>query len=242
MPELSILVPCRNQGQTLPGLAARLQRVCIESDIELETIILDDASEDETLKMGMALQHQYPVLNVRVIHRARPRRGYGALLRFGLAHAASRYCLVVSPDENHPIELLPRYLAEARRGAQLVRCSGCNHSPNGNHIPATLKHYGAAYRALSRLLLASDLPDPTCSFTLIDRIYLTALGIHCNGLAVIPEMCFKIRLSGGAIASINADPMPTTPPIVQFTLTGDGLGYLYVLLRAWCHRLGLPWF
>jgi dolichol-phosphate mannosyltransferase len=241
MPELSILVPCRDQGQTLPSLAARLQGVCVESDIELETIILDDASEDGTLKMGMALQQQYPALNVRVIHRARPRKGYGALLRFGLAHAAARYCLVVSPDETHPIELLPRYLAAARRGAHLVYCSGCTHSSNGNHIPATLKHHGA-YRALSRLLIASDLPDPACSFMLIDRIYLMAIGVHSNGLAVMPEMCFKIRLSGGAVVPITADNGPTISPIVPSTWRGEGLGFLYVLLRAWWHRLGVPWF
>jgi hypothetical protein len=77
---------------------------------------------------------------------------------------------------------------------------------------------------------------------LIDRIYLMAIGVHSNGLAVMPEMCFKIRLSGGAVVPITADNGPTISPIVPSTWRGEGLGFLYVLLRAWWHRLGVPWF
>lgn len=242
MPELSVLIPCMNEAHMLRPLIERLQRVCIESDLDLETIILDDASQDDTIGIAKAIQRQFRAVNIRVIHHAKPKRGYGALIRYGLAHATGRYCLLASANGTHPIEALPRYLIEARRGAHLVECSGCNGRMDGQGMPSTLRPLHAFYRLLGRLLLAVDIHDPTCSFKLIDRIYLMALGIRSNGRMVVPEISLKMCLSGARVASIEGTQVSTKPDILQFRLMREGFGYVYVLLRAWLHRLGFSWF
>lgn len=242
MPELSVLIPCMNEAHMLRPLIERLQRVCIESDIDLETIILDDASQDDTIGIAKAIQRQFRALNIRVIHHAKPKRGYGALIRYGLAHATGRYCLLASTNATHPIEALPRFLTEARSGAHLVECCSCNGRRNGQDVPSTSRPFHAIYRLLGRLLLPVNVHDPTCSFKLIDRIYLMAIGIRSNGRAVVPEISLKMCLSGAKVASIEEVQVSTKPDILQFRLMREGFGYVYVLLRAWWHRLGFSWF
>src|SRR5881396_325066 len=166
MPELSILIPCLNEADSLPLLIERLEKLSISTDLDVETIVLDDASTDDTIEVARALQATRAALNIRIIHRFEPRRGYGALIRYGLACASGRYCLLVAADGTHPIENLPTYVREAQRGAQLVQCSRYERPEDAEAIPARFKFYVGIYRTFVRLLLGWDVRDPTCSYRL----------------------------------------------------------------------------
>lgn len=242
MPELSILIPCLNEADSLQVLIERLEKIVIRADLDVETIVLDDASTDDTIEVARTLKAAHDALNIRIIHRFEPRRGYGALMRYGLACATGRYCLLLAADGAHPIEMLPEYLAQAWRGAQLVQCSRFERWEDRVHIPATFRRYQLAYRFLARLLLGWDMRDPTCSFKLVDRIYLLATGIRHNGLAVVPEIAFKVRLNGGTIVFVPGSQSFRPRGISEFRLLREALSYAYVLLRAWLHRLGVAWF
>lgn len=242
MPELSILIPCLNEADHLPALIQRIEKLCASSDIDAEAIILDDASTDKTIEVAKTLKEKNTILNIRIVHRFEPRRGYGALIRFGLAHATGRFCLLAAADGAHPIESLPAYLSEARKGAQLVQCSRYERPEDSQSVPSRFKFYQAAYRTAVRLFLGWDIHDPTNSFKLVDRVYLLAMGIRSNGLAVIPEIAFKVWLSGGKIVFIPGSQSFRERGISQFKLLRESLGYGYVLFRAWLHRLGVSWF
>jgi len=242
MPELSILIPCLDEGDSLSSLIERLEKVSIGADLDVETIVLDDASTDDTLEVAKGLRTAHPSLNIRIVHRFEPRRGYGALIRYGLACATGRYCLLVAADGAHPIEMLPEYLAHARKGAQLVQCSRYERAEDQVDIPGRFRRYQSAYRGLVRLLLGWDIRDPTCSFKLVDRIYLLAIGIRHNGTAVVPEIMFKVWLSGGKIVFIPGSQSFRERGISQFRFAREALSYGYVLARAWLHRLGVSWF
>lgn len=242
MPEISILIPCHNESENLTPLVERLERVCLAGDIDAETIILDDASEDQTIGVAKSLQAKHKTLGIRVVHRFEPRRGYGALIRYGMAHARGRYCLLVTSDGAHPIEMLPAYLTEARSGAQLVQCSRYERAEDNRNIPMRFKLYLKAYRAAVRLLLAWDVRDPTCSFRLVDRVLLQSIGIRSNGLSLVPEITLKVFLSGGRIAFIPGSQSFRKRGISQFRFVRESTGYAYVLLRASLHRWGLQWF
>ena len=150
MAELSILVPCLNEAGRLSTLVERLERVCVDADLDVETIILDDASVDDTIEVAKALQWKHKPLNIRIVHRFEPRRGYGALIRYGLACASGRYCLLVAADGTHPIESLPTYVREAREGAQLVQCTRYERLEDSEPIPAGFKLCVAVYRTFVR--------------------------------------------------------------------------------------------
>lgn len=242
MPELTILVPCLNEADSLPALMERLEKVCVSADVDVETIILDDASIDGTIDVAKSLRTMHKELNIRIVHRFQPRRGFGALIRYGVAYATGRYCLLVAADGAHPIEELPVYLQHARNGAQLVQCSRYERAEDQRNIPRRFKSYQALYRGFVRLLLGWDIRDPTCSFKLLDRIYLLAIGIRANSLSVVPEITFKVKLSGGKIAFVPGSQSFRPRGISQFRFFREAVSYGYVLLRAWLHRIGFAWF
>lgn len=243
MPEISILIPCLNEARHLPAVVERLERVCTAADLDVETLILDDASEDDTIRVARALQARHRALNIRVVHRFTPRRGFGALIRYGMAHASSRYCLLMTADGAHPLEMLPAYLVETRKGAQLVQCSRYEEPRHSANIPPRFKLYQGAFRRTARVLLGWDPRDPTCSFKLVDRIYLQAVGVRANNLSLIPEISFKVQLTKGKIVYMAGGQSFREKGISQFRFFRESTSYGYVLLRAWLHRLGLlSWF
>lgn len=243
MPEVSLLIPCLNEAENLPKLLERVERVCLGADLDVETIILDDASEDDTLKVAQALRAKHKPLNLRVIHRFEPRRGLGSLIRYGLAYATGRYALLMTADGAHPIEDLPKYLAEARKGAQLVQCSRYERPEDGADIPTKFKDYSSVYKGLAGALLGWDMRDPTCSFKLMDRTFLLAVGVRANNLSLIPEITFKTYLAGGKVAIVPGRQSFRERGISQFHFLREASSYAYVLLRAWLHKAGtLSWF
>lgn len=243
MPEISILIPCLNEEASLPGLLERLEGVCLGADLDVETLILDDASEDGTLQAAQALRAKRRPLNIRIVHRFEPRRGFGALIRYGLAYATGRYCLLLTADGAHPIEDLPKFVAEARKGAQLVQTSRYERDADSENIPSRFKAYQELYRGAVRALLGWDVRDPTCSFKLADRTFLLALGVRANNFSLIPEIAFKTRLAGGKVVSVPGRQSFREKGISQFHFLREATSYAYVLARAWLHRIGLlTWF
>ena len=74
-------------------------RKCIDTLIgkeDVEIIIIDDGSSDETLKIGQAYQAEHPE-NVRVITQANG--GHGEAVNTGLANASGKYFKVVDSDD-----------------------------------------------------------------------------------------------------------------------------------------------
>jgi dolichol-phosphate mannosyltransferase len=243
MPELSILMPCLNEEQTLPAAVARLNEVITEASLDTELIILDDESEDETLQVAKELVEAYPSLHIRIFHRIRRRRGFGAVVRFGMAYATGRYCCFVSADGLDPVELLPEFVKRLRAGAHHVQVSRYIRPEDRRSVQRKFRVYQAIYRRLIRLLLGKSITDSTYGFRAFHRALVTALGTSSNRFDICPEITFKMLLSGARMEYIPGQPHPYRGGgSTKFQLPVETPGYLYVLLRATLHRVGVYWF
>lgn len=241
-PELSIVVPCLNEAENLPSLIKDLNGLCVENNLEVEVIILDDASQDNTLSSAASLRSEYPDLNIRVLHRYEPRRGYGAVVRYGMAHAIGRIAAIVAADGQNPIHLLPEMLTHARNGAQLVQCSRYSNRGDDEEIPFRFKLYQVIYRALVGILLGQHFPDGTYGFKVFDRVLVMALGLTSNRFSLSPEILFKVFLSGGKVVFVPGRQGVRRRGSSKFVLRQEVIGHARVLLRAWLHRFGILWF
>lgn len=243
MPELSIIMPCLNEEETLPAAVEKVNQVVTHASLSVEVIILDDESEDNTLQVAASLIDQYPALHIRVFHRVRRRVGFGAIVRYGMAHATGRYCAFVSADGLDPVELLPEFLKKLRAGTQHVQLSRYLRLEDARTVPRKYRLYQAIYRQAIHLLLRQEIKDSTYGFRAFDRIYVQALGVTSNRFNLCPEITFKVLLSGGKMEYIPGHPTPYLGGgSTKFQLPDESWGHLYVLLRAWLHKLGLYWF
>ncbi len=240
--ELSIIIPSLNEEKTLPWVVEDLNQVCADNNLEVEVIILDDASQDATLNVAKTLQTKFPDLNIRVLHRYEPRRGYGAVVRYGLAHATGRFAAIVAADGQNPIDILPQMLNHARAGAQLIQCSRYDRSGDDTEVPSRFKLYQAIYRTVVKVLLGQRFPDSTYGFKVFERVLVMALGVTSNGFSLSPEMLFKVFLSGGKVVFVPGRQGVRKGGETKFVLRRELIGHGYVLLRAYLHRYGFLWF
>ena len=234
-------MPCLDEEAALPAAVERLNDVVVQASLDVETIVLDDESTDQTLRVAASLIERYPSLRIRVFHRVRRRRGFGAVVRYGMAHATGRYCALVSADGLDPVELLPEFVRRLRAGADHVQCSRYVRPEDARAVSRRYRLYQAVYRRLVRLLLGRDIADTTYAFRAFDRIYAQALGVTSNRFNVCPEIMFKMMLSGARLEWVPGRRLDA-PGSAKFKLPHEGFGYFYVLLRAAVHRLGIWWF
>jgi dolichol-phosphate mannosyltransferase len=243
MPELSVIMPCFNEEATLPGALETLNNVITQASLDAEVIILDDESKDGTLSLATTLLETYPALRIRIFHRIRHRRGFGAVVRFGMAYASGRYCCFVSADGLDPVELLPEFVKRLRAGAHHVQVSRYIRPEDQRNVEWKFRVYQSLYRGLTRLLLGQSITDSTYGFRAFHRAYVMALGTSSNRFNICPEITFKMLLSGAKMEYIPGQPHPYVGGgSTKFQLPAETLGYAYVLLRAWLHRMKFYWF
>jgi glycosyltransferase involved in cell wall biosynthesis len=238
---LSVIIPCLNEADNIPSIIAELAKYADAAKI-LETIIVDDSSNDNTRHVAESIVTKYPELNIQVITRPKPRRGYGAVVRFGIENARGRYCTFVAADGVDPIRLLPDYVRVLQEGAQLVQCSRYINPGDDSTIPFTYKFYQKLFRTFQWIALGRQVPDSTYAFKAFDRELVLRLGVSSNRFNISPEIVFKVLLSGGKIVTLPGSQGVRARGVSKFKFRKEGYGYFKVALRAALHRLGIRWF
>lgn len=240
--ELTVLIPAQNEAYVIERCLELLQSVIVQESISAEVVIVDDGSDDGTGEVVAKLSHRLPELHMRVLERTSGRRGYGALVRFGLAHSAGRYCVLVAADGSDPVALIPKMLGELRRGCQLVICSRYIDRKGGATVTVRYRVYQHIYRRAIRVLLGREITDSTNGFRAFDRAYVQSMGLTSANFSICPEMTFKTLVSNGQIAYVPGQ--PTLRPgegSEKFKLSHEIFSYGLVLLRGALHRCGLSW-
>ncbi len=121
--ELTILVCAHNESHVLERSLTSLHSAMFDESIAAELVIVDDGSDDGTVDLAIKLSARMPELHMRVLERKSGHGGFGSMVRYGLAHSSGRYCALVAADGSDPVDLIPKMVAELRRGYQLVICS-----------------------------------------------------------------------------------------------------------------------
>ncbi|MCX6570937.1 MAG: glycosyltransferase family 2 protein [Candidatus Aminicenantes bacterium] len=240
--ELSIIVPCLNENDNLPIILPKLANLILANSLNAELVILDDASTDDTYRLAERIMSQHTEIKWSLYQRHEPRRGYGAIMRFGLAHAIGRYAIPVSADDVDPIDVIPVFLEHMRNGADLVQCSRYSRPKDAETIPFKYKFYQTIYRALVKFLIGQEIRDSTYSFKMHNRILMMAVGLSSNRFSISPEITFKTLLTGGKIVYVPGSQGVRIYGISKFKFLREGPGFAWVLFRAALHRLGILWF
>ncbi len=112
---LSIVVPCYNEAEALPHFYEAVNTVSqtLADQVELELILVNDGSRDDTLKVMRELQQCDP--RVSYISFSRNFGKESAMLA-GLEHAVGDYVAIMDADLQDPPALLPEMLAAIQEG------------------------------------------------------------------------------------------------------------------------------
>jgi dolichol-phosphate mannosyltransferase len=242
-PELSIIVPCLDEQDNVQITLGLIGDVIRGSSItSFEILVLDDASTDQTFQRSVEYAAQHPGLHIRTFRRREPRRGYGAIVRHGVACARGTFCVPVSGDGVDPVALIPAMLEKAREGNDLVQCSRYHRAQDARTIPWSYKSLQYCWRTAIRLITGQRFPDSTYAFKIFRRIDALSSGITSNGFSIGTEIFFKTYLAGGRIAYVESSQGTRRHGKSKFFFRREFFGFSYVLARVFLHRIGVLWF
>ena len=111
---ISVVVPVYFNSATLPQLVQRLRDAAAGVDWDLEVLLVDDGSGDESWQRILEIAREWPA--ARGIRLTRNFGSQMAILA-GLREATGDAVAVLSADLQEPPELLPRLVEAWRRGA-----------------------------------------------------------------------------------------------------------------------------
>jgi len=155
--ELSVVMPCLNEADTLEICVKKAQKALKESGISGEIIVADNGSTDGS--QDIAAQ-----LGARVIPV--DEKGYGAALMGGISAARGRYVIMGDADDSYDFAEIPRFVETLREGYDLVM--GCRLPWGGGTImPGAMpwKHRwigNPVLTTIGRLFFKSSVSDFHC--------------------------------------------------------------------------------
>lgn len=109
--ELTILMPCLNEGATLAFSIDEAMRFLRDRQISGEVLIADNGSTDDSVKVAESC-------GARVV--SEPRRGYGLALRCGIQNARGRYIILGDSDTTYDFYHLDGLYNALKDGADAV--------------------------------------------------------------------------------------------------------------------------
>jgi glycosyltransferase involved in cell wall biosynthesis len=196
-PELSVVMPCLDEADTLATCLTKARRALDEAGIDGEIIVADNGSTDGSVEIARA--H-----GARVVHVAE--RGYGSALMGGIAAARGRFVLMGDADDSYDFLELPRFVARLREGFDLVQ--GCRlEAGGGTVLPGAmpfLHRWGGNpfFSALARAWFRSEVHDVYCGMRGFRRDFYESLNQRCTGMEFATEMIVKSSLQRARIAEV----------------------------------------
>jgi glycosyltransferase involved in cell wall biosynthesis len=198
--ELSVVIPCLNEADTLAECVEKAQRTIRENHIAGEVIVADNGSTDGSLAIAASLGAR--IVNV-------PARGYGSALIGGIAAARGCFIIMGDADGSYDFEQIPRFLEKLREGYDLVQ--GCRLPSGGGTVmpgamPLLHRWLGnPLFSRLARRWFKCPIHDVYCGMRGFAKSHYETLEQRCTGMEFATEMIIKSSLRGA-----NIDEVPIT--------------------------------
>ena len=195
--EVTILMPCLNEAETLADCIAAAQRGLANAGVEGEILIADNGSTDGSQDIARAL-------GARVVDV--PEKGYGNALRTGMESAYGRFLIMGDSDRSYDFAAIKPFVEKLRAGADLVM--GCRMPRGGGKIiPGAMpwKHRWIGNPALTfigRLLFRCPAHDFHCGLRALSKEAFLKLDLRTTGMEFASEMVIKASLRGLRIEEV----------------------------------------
>lgn len=195
--ELSIVMPCLNEADTLATCIEKAQRALSSSAIAGEIIVADNGSSDGSPEIASRL-------GARVVHVKAP--GYGNALMGGIAAANGKYVIMGDADDSYNFLEIPKFVKRLRQGYDLVQ--GCRLPAGGGTImpgamPFLHRWWGnPMFSFMAQRWFNAPIHDVYCGLRGFTRDLYDDLNLRCTGMEFATEMIIKASLYRKKISEV----------------------------------------
>jgi glycosyltransferase involved in cell wall biosynthesis len=196
-PEVSIVIPCLNEADTLGGCIRTAQTALLTGGLDGEIVVADNGSTDASIAIAEEL-------GARVVHATH--KGYGSALMCGIAAARGKFVVMGDADGSYDFLEVPRFVEKLRKGADLVQ--GCRLPPGGGRVlPGAMpfSHRWVGNPLFSRLvqrMFGSPVHDVYCGLRGFAKDFYQSLDQRCTGMEFATEMIIKAGIRDANVAEI----------------------------------------
>ncbi|MFZ0293504.1 MAG: glycosyltransferase [Candidatus Sulfotelmatobacter sp.] len=184
--EVSVVMPCLNEAETLEACIVKAQRALQEAHIAGEIIIADNGSTDDSPKIAERLGAK--VVNVLA-------KGYGSALMGGIAAASGQYVVMGDADDSYDFGHIPRFVEQLRNGADVVMGNRFRGGIQKNAMPPLHRYFGnPALTRLGRLFFKSPVGDFYCGLRGFRKDAYERMALRTTGMEFATEMVVKATL------------------------------------------------
>lgn len=196
-PELSIVMPCLNEAETIGTCIHKAQTFMHRHDVVGEIIVADNGSTDGSQEIAM-------LMGARVVRVEA--RGYGNALMGGITASRGRYVIMGDADDSYDFLDLGRFMGKLREGNDLV--IGCRLPWGGGTVkPGAMRFLhrwwgNPMFTVMARKWFGAPIHDVNCGLRGFSRALFDRLSLRCTGMEFANEMIIKSSLYGERIAEV----------------------------------------
>lgn len=195
--ELSIVMPCLDEAETLEICIAKALRFLENSGINGEVVIADNGSTDGSQDIARRL-------GARVVDI--PEKGYGAALRGGIEAASGQFVIMGDADDSYDFLNLGPFVESLRDGNDLVMGNRFAGGVEPGAMPPLHRYLGNPVLSfIGRLLFRSKAGDFHCGLRGFRRQAILDLHLQTSGMEFASEMVVRATL-----ADLHISEVPTT--------------------------------
>lgn len=184
--ELTILMPCLNEAETIVTCIKKAKAFLEREQIEGEILIADNGSTDQS--QDLAIQQ-----GARLIHVAE--RGYGAALIAGIKEAHGKLIIMGDADDSYDFLNLMPFLEKLRAGNDLVMGNRFQGGIKPGAMPFLNRYLGNPVLSfLGGLFFKTKIGDFHCGLRGMNKEAIAMLDLRAPGMEFASEMVVKASL------------------------------------------------
>jgi glycosyltransferase involved in cell wall biosynthesis len=192
--ELTFVMPCLNEAETLGKCIEKAQRSLKTLSIMGEVVIADNGSSDGS--QGIAER-----MGARVVPVSE--KGYGCALRGGIAAARGKFVIMGDSDDSYDFSSIAPFVAALRQGFDLVM----GNRFKGGIMPGAMpwKHRWIGNPVLTtvgRIFFRSPVGDFHCGLRGFRKESFERMDLQTTGMEFASEMVIKSTLLGMRITEV----------------------------------------
>lgn len=195
--ELSVVMPCLNEADTLEVCIEKALRAMKDADIHGEVVVADNGSTDGSIEIGERC-------GARIVHVEA--KGYGNALMGGIEAAKGKFVIMGDADDSYDFLEIPKFVEKLREGAALVQ--GCRLPSGGGTVlpgamPFTHRWIGnPMFSRLVRSWFKAPIHDVYCGLRGFTKEHYQSLDQRCVGMEFATEMIIRSSVMGADIREV----------------------------------------
>jgi glycosyltransferase involved in cell wall biosynthesis len=181
-PEVSVVLPCKNEEKTIGLCIRRINEVFESKGINGEVIVVDNDSSDSSAEIARRL-------GAKVF--TEKRQGYGSACMRGFSEARGNYIIMGDSDGTYDFREIPKFL-EAIKGNDFVIGSRFEGEIRKDSMSWLHRYIGnPLLTRILRFLFKSKISDAHSGFRAIRKSELEKLNLRTTGMEFASEMLIK---------------------------------------------------